>query len=112
MAKLFITYGGKKYEQKFRHGAAYFVDQRGQVVAGSTAKAIQEATRVPTSARHAVELTESVARARSRVARQGKPNSVQISEADRLRRRRDLYMGAGMNFSEANIAARGRYERG
>jgi hypothetical protein len=42
MAKLFISYGGKKFEQRFSRGVPQFVDQRGNVATGPTAKALQE----------------------------------------------------------------------
>jgi hypothetical protein len=45
MAGLFVTYAGKKYEQQFAHGVPQFIDQRGNVVAGSTAKEL--ARRLP-----------------------------------------------------------------
>jgi hypothetical protein len=122
MAKLFITYGGKKYEQKFRHGAACFLDQRGQVATGPAATALQEAVRTKkspsTRASTTMDLTESSsliresAQLRYRALRKRQANSTAVSEAARLARHRDIYMQSGMNFSEANIAARGRYERG
>jgi hypothetical protein len=52
------------------------------------------------------------ARLRYRALRKRQANSTAVSEAQRLERRRGIYMRAGMSFSEASIAARGRYERG
>jgi hypothetical protein len=122
MAKLFITYGGKKYEQKFRHGAACFVDQLGQVATGPTATALQEAVRTKkspsTHASTTMDLTESSSliresvQLRYRALRKRQSGSTAISEAQRQEWRRDIHMQAGMSFSEAAIAARWRYERG
>jgi hypothetical protein len=128
MARLFVELYGQKYEKRFRDKTPFYVDERGREVAPPVARALDqatakaakvnavEATRPRKSPRAAVELTESSslmsARRRYLAARQRKPNSTAISEAARLARRRDIYMQAGMSFSEAAIAARGRYERG
>ena len=122
MARLFVEANGRRYEKKFRGKAPYYVDERGREVGAAVAKALDqaraakvnalEATRVPTSARHALDLTESSyllhesAQLRYRALRQRKPAA--ISEADRLRRRRDLLIASGMSFHEASIAAHGR----
>jgi hypothetical protein len=121
MARLFITHGGKKYEQRFSHGVPQFIDQHGRVVAGSTGKALEEAMRPKkspsTRANTTMDLTESSslmresAELRYRALRKRQFGSTAISESARARRR-ELCMLGGMSFSEAAIAAHGRRERG
>jgi hypothetical protein len=84
-----VTYGGKKYEQRFSRGFPHFVDQRGKVVAGSTAKALEEAVRPnkspSTRASTTVDLTESLslmresAQLRYRALRKRQSGSTAIS---------------------------------
>jgi hypothetical protein len=71
-----------------------FIDQRGKIVAGSTTKALEEATRPRKSEHATVDLTDSsrqeaAARRRYLAARQSKPSSTAPTEAARLQRRQD-----------------------
>jgi hypothetical protein len=128
MARLFVELCGQRYEKKFKGQTRYYVDERGREVGAAVAKALDqarapkvnaaEATRPRKPERAVVELTESTsvmresAQLRYRALRKRQANSTQISESERHARRRDILMTAGMGFTEASIAARGRYERG
>jgi hypothetical protein len=128
MARLFVELYRQRYEKKFKGQTRYYVDERGREVGAAVAKALDqarapkvnaaEATHPSKSPRAAVELTESSslmresAQLRYRALRKRQATSTQISESERQARRRDILMTAGMGFTEACIAARGRYERG